>query len=445
MSQHPLVTIITPSFNQGQFIEATIESVLMQTYDNIEYIILDSLSNDGTAEVLDRYKDSGVTIIRERDKGQSDAIVKGFKLAKGELIGWINSDDILYPECVERIVGAYRDNPESVLFYNSKINIITETGSFSRLVDCPVIDCDHLLRASNTLVQPGSFYKNSALAAVDYFDDSLRFSMDLDLWLRLLKIGRCVNVGGPPIAGYREWDGTKTSTGDAKLLRERKAMLLRHGAAPRDHTIRAIDVALMKSAIKSMPVVGGVVKALEGIFKMTLLFSYYGFAAHLPASSTRYTRWCRTFRRAIVSRLLGQSGDNINVEKGAQFGTGAKISLGTNSGIGVNCKLMGKVTIGNNVMMGPEVVFITTTHDHARTDIPMFEQGATQEQPIHVGDDVWIGMRCTILPGVRIGNGVIVGAGSVVTKSVPDYVVVAGNPARVIRKRVTKSDELTHD
>jgi maltose O-acetyltransferase len=293
--------------------------------------------------------------------------------------------------------------------------------------------------------QRSTIYKNSALAAVDYFDDSLRFSMDLDLWLRLLKIGSCVNVGGPPIAGYREWDGTKTSTGDAKLLRERKAMLLRHGAAPTDNTIRAIDVALMKSAIKSIPIVGGVVKAMEGIFKMTLLFSYYGFAAHLPASSTRYTRWCRTFRRAIVSRLLGQAGNNINVEKGAQFGTGAKISLGTNSGIGVNCKLMGKVTIGNNVMMGPEVVFITTTHEHSRTDIPMFKQGSTQEQPIHVGDDVWIGMRCTILPGVRIGNGVIVGAGSVVTKNVPDYVVVAGNPARVIRNRATQRDELTHD
>jgi len=262
MTNKPLVTIITPTFNQGQFIEETIKSVLAQTYQNIEYIILDAMSTDNTATILDRYSDKITNIIREKDKGQSDAIVKGFKLSKGELVGWINSDDILYPDCIEKIVNAYQHTPEAVLFYNSKINIISEDGSFNNLVDVPVLDKDQLLRHSPKLVQPGSFYKKDALIKVDYFNDSLQFSMDLDLWLRLLTIWRCINLGSKPIASYREWGGTKTSTGDTILLTERKALLLSHGATLKDKTIRTIHFSLAKSFVKNLPVIGGICKAV---------------------------------------------------------------------------------------------------------------------------------------------------------------------------------------
>lgn len=270
MTTSPLVSIITPTYNQGQFIEVTIQSVLGQTYRNIEYIIIDAMSTDNTAEVLARYRDKVTQIIREPDEGQSDAIVKGFRLARGELVGWINSDDILYPDCVEKIVAAYRSNPTSVLFYNSKIDIISEAGSFRRRVDVPIVNGDQLLRHCNTLVQPGSFYKNEALVKVDYFNKSLRFSMDLDLWLRLLNVGSCVNVGSEPIAGYREWGGTKTSTGDAELLRERKVLLLSHGARAHDKTILAINSALAKSFVKNLPFIGGVCKAFVRRLKVLL-------------------------------------------------------------------------------------------------------------------------------------------------------------------------------
>jgi maltose O-acetyltransferase len=165
------------------------------------------------------------------------------------------------------------------------------------------------------------------------------------------------------------------------------------------------------------------------------LFSYYGLASHLPASTNRYTRWCRTIRRLLCSRLFVGAGNNINIEKGAFFGTGRKVNIGDNSGIGVDCKLYGVVNIGKNVMMGPVVVFFTATHDHTWVDIPMIEQGFSEEKPITIGDDVWIGARSTFLPGVTIGKGVIVGAASVVTKSFPDYTVIAGNPARVVKHR----------
>jgi len=163
---------------------------------------------------------------------------------------------------------------------------------------------------------------------------------------------------------------------------------------------------------------------------------YYGFASHLPASYSRHTRWCRYVRRLFCTPIFRSAGKNINIEKGAFFGSGAKVNIGDNAGIGINCMLLGEVSIGNNVMMGPEVLFITTTHAHSRVDVPMIEQGYSEERPIIINDDVWLGARCIILPGVVIGKGAIISAAAVVTKNVPNYVVVAGKPAREIKHRL---------
>lgn len=117
--------------------------------------------------------------------------------------------------------------------------------------------------------------------------------------------------------------------------------------------------------------------------------------------------------------------------------SGGGITIGSGSGLGVNCRVHGPLRIGDNVMMGPEVTILTHTHCIDRTDIPMGKQGSAVREVI-IGDDVWIGMRSIILPGVRIGSGAVIGAGAVVTKDVPDYAVVGGVPARVIRYRKRK-------
>ena len=116
------------------------------------------------------------------------------------------------------------------------------------------------------------------------------------------------------------------------------------------------------------------------------------------------------------------------------FQRGGEISIGTGSGWGVNCLVHGPLEIGDKVMMGPDVVILTHTHNIDRTDIPMGDQGSRIEK-VTIGNDVWIGMRSIIMPGVKIGNGAVIGAGAVVTKDVPDYAIVGGVPARIIKFR----------
>ena len=171
------------------------------------------------------------------------------------------------------------------------------------------------------------------------------------------------------------------------------------------------------------------------LIRLWWLFVYYFFARHLPASTNRYGLWARLVRRWVCSHLFKYAGRSINVEKGAFFGDGSQIEIGDYSGIGIDCRLNGPVKIGRDVMMGPEVMVLTANHKFARLDIPMWKQGSQPPEPVIIEDDVWIGTRVVILPGVHIRKGSVVGAGAVVTKDVPEYAIVGGNPAQVIKYR----------
>lgn len=171
--------------------------------------------------------------------------------------------------------------------------------------------------------------------------------------------------------------------------------------------------------------------------KYIILLFYILFLKHLPATdnSIPFSSFIRKFRSSVGKVLFEGCGKNINIEKNADFGTGKGISIGDNSGIGINCRIRGPLTIGDNVMMGPDVVIITSNHQNSRIDIPMNQQGSCPSQKVKIGDDVWIGTRAIILPGVTIGNGVIIAAGAVVSKNVPDHTIVGGVPAKIIKYR----------
>jgi maltose O-acetyltransferase len=160
---------------------------------------------------------------------------------------------------------------------------------------------------------------------------------------------------------------------------------------------------------------------------------YYTIGKHLPESSSGVKIGQRAFRAFCGKLMLKKCGKKVNIEHGAMFS--ARTSLGDYSGIGVNARINGTCTIGDYVMMGADVTVITHNHSFERTDIPMMDQGFEEERPVVIGNDVWIGDKVTILPGVNIGDGSIIGAGAVVTHDVPPYAIVGGVPAKIIRMR----------
>lgn len=160
----------------------------------------------------------------------------------------------------------------------------------------------------------------------------------------------------------------------------------------------------------------------------------YAFARHMP-ESYKLNLGQRKIRAFCGQCLLVKCGKNVNIEKNAEFAY--SVELGENSGLGINCRISGKTIIGDNVMMGPNVCIFTANHAYDRTDIPMNAQGMSAERPVVIEDDVWIGANVTILPGVTIAKGAIIGAGAVVTKNVPEYAIVGGNPAKILKYRTS--------
>ena len=169
---------------------------------------------------------------------------------------------------------------------------------------------------------------------------------------------------------------------------------------------------------------------------------YYGFARHLPKSTTPLLGpVSRIIRRGICRHLFQKDESHhckdLNVEKGAYFGGGKNFRVGDHVGFGKGFRSHNRiVTIDDHLMMGEDVLFLGGGHRMERTDIPMGQQGCMEPTPLHIAGDVWIGARAIILPGCkRIGHGAVIGAGAVVTKDIPDWAIVGGNPAKTIRFR----------
>ena len=179
------------------------------------------------------------------------------------------------------------------------------------------------------------------------------------------------------------------------------------------------------------------------IFRKVVIFFcqvlYYLVGRHLPASYS-YSwlgRLSKKFRAFLCRYIFHSTGHNVNVENGAYFGSGRFLKIGNNSGIGINCHVPADLHIGNDVMMGSEVLIISQNQNHRfdDVDIPMRLQGYRDSNPVVIEDNVWIGARVIILPGIKIGCGAVIGAGAIVTKDVPPFAICIGNPARIIRYR----------
>lgn len=170
------------------------------------------------------------------------------------------------------------------------------------------------------------------------------------------------------------------------------------------------------------------------------LIIYKVFLVWLPASSTPIIGvFMRNLRYLCCKHIFLYCGKNVNIERGAYFGSGFRLKIGDNSGIGINCHVTGNIEIGENVMMGPECHILSINHKFDRIDIPMLEQGSAEEKKTIIEDDVWIGRQVIFTPGRTVKKGSIIAAGTVLCKDFEEYSVIGGNPSRLIKNRKTDS------
>ncbi|MCQ6274863.1 glycosyltransferase [Bacillus sp. V3B] len=185
----PLVSVITPSFNQGRFIRETIESVLTQSYKNLEHIVIDGGSTDGTLQILKEYeqRDPRFRFVSKPDNGQSHAINKGLKMAKGKIIGWLNSDDTYLPKAVSHAVEAFTNHPNWKMVYGNAYYTNKNNERLRPFIAKPV----QLKELFNScpICQPSVFIQKETLDEIGGIDESLDFCMDYDLWIRIAKNG----------------------------------------------------------------------------------------------------------------------------------------------------------------------------------------------------------------------------------------------------------------
>ena len=189
----PRITIVTPSFNQAAFIERTICSVLDQSYPNLEYIIIDGGSTDGSVEVIRRYEKHLAFWVSEQDRGQSHAINKGLKLATGDWVAWQNSDDIFYPGAFESLANAARKNVHSNLIIGN-MNLIDEQDDVINDLKYVTPTYHSLLAEGMVLANQAAFWRRSIHEKIGYLKEDLHYGLDFEWVLRVLHHGRATPV-----------------------------------------------------------------------------------------------------------------------------------------------------------------------------------------------------------------------------------------------------------
>lgn len=183
----PLVSIVTPSYNQASYLEETIHSVLDQEYQNIEYLIVDGGSTDGSVEIIHKYSDRLGWWISESDQGQTEAINKGFSKAKGEILAWLNSDDTYLPSAVSEAAAYLVSHPQVGMVYGDA-NLIDEKGRILGSFPARQTDYQHLMLGYVHIPQQAAFFRAELWRQVAPLDPTFYFAMDYDLWVRLSKL-----------------------------------------------------------------------------------------------------------------------------------------------------------------------------------------------------------------------------------------------------------------
>jgi glycosyltransferase involved in cell wall biosynthesis len=227
ISHFTKVSIVTPSYNQGEFLEQTICSVLGQNYDYLEYFIIDGGSSDNTLDIIKKYKDKLDHWESRPDKGQAHAINKGITRSNGDILGWLNSDDVLLPGTVNHVISIFTKHPEVDVVYGS-LERINQKG---KIIPTPsyannkTVFNKKLVIGDCIVNQPGSFWRRRVMEKAGMLNENLEFSLDYEYWIRLALAGAIFYRVPDPLAQFRISNSSKTVKKSEKMALEQLSVL----------------------------------------------------------------------------------------------------------------------------------------------------------------------------------------------------------------------------
>jgi len=219
----PKISIVTPSYNQGQFLEETIQSVLSQDYPHLEYFVFDGGSTDNSVDIIKKYEDQLACWVSEPDRGQSDAINKGFRRATGEIVTWLCSDDTYFPEALKSAGAFFSKHPEVDVVYGDVAAIDAKSQIFAaiRSLNFSLLG---LLSRIGSIPQPASFFRHKILDQVGFLDEKIDYCMDYEFYLRTAIAGFKFQRIPKTLATYRYHSASKTVTGTSVHNKHNEAM-----------------------------------------------------------------------------------------------------------------------------------------------------------------------------------------------------------------------------
>lgn len=410
----PKFSIVTVCFNEEEQIQKTIDSVRSQSlFGDCELIIVDGGSTDGTHDVLRKNHDVIDKLIIEEDRGLYDAMNKGVRCARGQLIAFLNAGDVFYSKEVLRSIA--KNDEVADIFYGEAYKRTATGGLF------PDPPANHLgLDMGPSLRHGACFFRREFhqenLYLIDR--DDLGFALDYKMLLDAKKNGATFVKTGIACLIY-DGEGISSNNIQSAIFSSRVA------SEGRSNLLLWVK---MKLKLLKVRVRGNLV----GTYLKNIYWFYVNWLAGSVLNEIPFT----TLRMAVYRSIVGSIGVNSTLSRGVEFFNPKRLKIGDNSHINKKCFLdaRGYCYIGNSVSISHQAMILTATHDINSKNF------AEMHKSVRIDDYVWVGARATILPGVTIGRGAVVAAGSVVTRDVPAGAVVYGVPARQMGERSTDLD-----
>jgi glycosyltransferase involved in cell wall biosynthesis len=319
----PKVTVVTPSFNQAEFIEQCITSVLGQGYPALEYIVIDGGSTDGTVELIRTHERDISHWASESDRGQTHALNKGLRRATGDIVGWLNADDYYLPGALQTAAEAYRSHPHASFYFGDGLRVDRAGKPVRPFFRDGFVAWNRrsFAHGLNYVLQPAAFINRQHLQTAGYLDESLHWGFDTDLWIRLAEISEPVPMRSL-IAASREYGETKTASGGFERAEELRRIAQRHTGLPLTPGALGYYLGTLYGLVEDRPDVypAEFRQALDRFFDATTgLFAAYGagkdgFPADEPpteparvASGSRQTASTSRLLRRRVRGIAGQT------------------------------------------------------------------------------------------------------------------------------------------